>query len=94
MTDTEKVAAMRAQIAFDAALTVGQRVMARWTNCGNYYARTGTIVKVNRGSVRVELTNPYGGWPAGHVVSVPRMSGGRRGINPAYDCNHGAFPIK
>lgn len=87
---------------FDAGLAVGDEVEVRWTNSHRSYAGRGTVEKLNRASVRVELTRPVGiradranpdappVYPAGQVISVPRCT---FGSIQRWSWSNGVFPV-
>lgn len=75
-------------VAFDSSLTVGMKVVARWTNCHRYYSAPATIAKLNGKSVIVTLdaeirsVNPYDRaagerviYPVGRRITLPRLMG-------------------
>jgi hypothetical protein len=73
--------------AFDKSLTVGMKVIARWTNSGYSYAVPATIAKVNGKSVIVTLDEEVRGpsllrsdvetviYPIGRRITLPRLWG-------------------
>lgn len=54
-------------------LEFGQTIEARWTNCGSYYRATATVTKINKKSLKAELVEAVGPYPAGFVVTLPRV---------------------
>ena len=82
---------------FDASLTVGQRVIIRWTNSHRFYAMPATITKVNAKSVLAAIDDAIydrgGGkdtlrYPAGYVIKAPRLSAFK-----AWTVNNCVMPI-
>jgi hypothetical protein len=80
----------KAYFDFDTTLTVGQRVVIRWTNCGGAYAMPATITKVNAKSVLAAIdTAVVAHWagdaievyPAGRVIKAPRLSASKEWSN-------------
>lgn len=59
-------------LMFDRTLTPDTPVIARWTNCGNFYTAPATVTKVNAKSVRVAISEAIAGYPAGHSIICPR----------------------
>jgi hypothetical protein len=79
MTSNEMVAV----INFERTLKPGQLVEARWTNSYMQYAAAATIVRANRSSIRVRLTEEikHGDvvmYPIGREIVVPSMNDFRR----------------
>ncbi len=60
---------------FEATLTVGSKVVARWTNSYRSYQAPATVKKINDKSIVVTLNEAIptdiGGYPAGHKLPVP-----------------------
>ena len=75
MTPTE----FRSVIDFEKALAPGQEVLVKWTagSFGHYHG-VGKVVRVNRCSVRVALTEAvegrWGGYPTGREIVVPLVT--------------------
>ena len=84
---------LRVLTAHDERLTVGHLVTVRWTNNHRSYAAPGHVVKVHAKSVLVALdiavraTRPADRalanadgilYPAGHVITAPRITAMRR----------------
>lgn len=78
MTQTEYHNYVADAMAFEATLTPGMRVVARWTNNNRLLRCPATIERVNRASVCVKLVGPYmtdlGTYPDGHVITIPRLT--------------------
>lgn len=53
------------------AVETGSTVSIRWTSCGSLYSAHGTVRKVNRASLKVELPQALPGYPAGFLVTIP-----------------------
>lgn len=67
------------QIDFEMALVEGTRVEVRWTNSFRYYRAIATVVRVNRSSVRVTVTEAHpvagaGAYLIGRTLSFPRLT--------------------
>lgn len=79
---------------FEHELVPGQVVEARWTNSFNYYRALASVVRVNKASVRVKLTQPvmYGStYPAGRELVMPRGFNFSSGT-AKWSANNGVFP--
>jgi hypothetical protein len=71
--------------AFEANLSKGDTVFVRITEGGLFVAASGTITRVGRKSVNVELTEPV----SGHTtVRAPLFS-----TNNSWNVNNGVFPV-
>lgn len=76
-------------IRWEMALTPGDIVSARFTNCGHYYQFRAEIVRVNAKSVNVR---PVGGSvyptdPPGRTFNIKRM------MATGHSVNNGVFPL-
>ena len=83
---------LRAVINFEKGLVPGVSVRVRWTNSNRYLAAQAVVLRVNRKSVRVTLTEavatiPLGGWQVGHEIVVPRIDDKR------WSCGNRAEPV-
>jgi len=65
-------------LQLDATLKPGDTVHAMWTNSGHYYECPGTIVRLNDKSVVVALSTAIDSYPAGHKITVPRITDFKR----------------
>lgn len=73
----------RSLAAFDASLTLGQRVRVYWTSCYRTYEATGTVVTLNTKTVKVAIDTEIRGethlgkdqvlYPQGQKIRVPRL---------------------
>ena len=65
---------------FESAMEEGDHVRVLWTNSGNFFGAIAKVVKINRKSVRVALSEPVGTdalasfYPRGHHITVPTIS--------------------
>lgn len=90
-------AEFRTQSTFEESLQPGAKVEVRWTNSYRYFQAPATVVRKNRASVRVKLTDKIeptdvrgGSYPVGHEIVVPLMS---RALE-RWTANNGVFPTK
>ena len=60
-------------MCFERELKVGDRCLARWTNCGYCYEAEAEVVAVNPKSYGVRITKDIDGYPAGHHLNIPRI---------------------
>lgn len=59
---------------FDEGLAVGDEVEVRWTSNHDHFAGLATITKLNDCSLKAKLSDAVGSYPAGYVVTVPRLN--------------------
>lgn len=84
---------LRAHLAFETSLAPGLPVTVRWTNSSHYWSGTGSIVRVNRATVRVKLAHDVGGpgsYPVGREIVVPLLS--HLVFPNRWSVNNGVFP--
>lgn len=67
----------RAQTDFEASLTVGSPVQARWSHGGTHYMAPGVIAEVAPKSYRVTITEP-GNSAHGSTITIPRIGAASR----------------
>lgn len=72
------IPAMMDLIKFEQTLKAGDAVTVRWTNCFCQYEASAVVVRVNRSSIRVELTEAPGGYRIGQQIVSPSMLDYRR----------------
>lgn len=63
----------KAALHFERELKVGDKCLARWTNCGYGYEAEAEVVAVNPKSYGVCITKDIDGYPAGHHLNIPRI---------------------
>ena len=61
----------REAMCFERELKVGDRCLARWTNCGYCYEAEVEVVAINPKSYGVRITKDIDGYPAGHHLNIP-----------------------
>lgn len=90
---------------WDQALQVGTPVMVCWTNSGRFYRVPGKVVRLNRESVKSELSEPVAApaylgdlykdgrpiYPAGQVITCPRPTMG--GVIGRWSWNNTVLPL-
>lgn len=64
---------IEAAVLWEKEVKVGDLVIAKWTNCGNYYETEVEVDKINEKSYVTLVKRPTGGYPVGHVIRVPRV---------------------
>ena len=78
------------QMQFEDSLKKGIVGVARWTNCGNYFAANAEIIKVNAQSVKAKLINGvYPSYSDGFIITLPRFGNKRWSCN---NCFAAAWP--
>ena len=79
---------------FNRNLKFGDKVLARWTNCGYQMQGTGVVTKINAKSARVVLSEsvPMGEWtyPVGQEIRLPIITGNGR-MSADWTWNNGVF---
>lgn len=60
-------------INFESSLVPNSPVMAKWTNNGTKYYGMAAVVKVNKKSIRVRLTEDIIPYRKGREISVPSI---------------------
>ena len=77
-------------LSFEDSLTVGQKVLARWTNSFNHWQTEAEIVRVYRKSVRVRLTKAIEGhYPVGQTFPIPRFD-----VGTGWSANNCILPLQ
>lgn len=51
-------------------LALGQELSISWTSCGALYRARGPVVKINRKSIKVKLSEAISGYPVGFQVHI------------------------
>jgi len=64
---------VKRQLQFEREAEVGNKSMARWTNCGHYYEAEVEIEAINAKSFRVRITRARDGYPVGHKLNIPNF---------------------
>ena len=69
MTENPVIDAAR----FEQGLKVGDKCLARWTNCGYFYQGEVEVVAINAKSFGVRLLKAVDGYPAGQRLNIPNL---------------------
>jgi len=64
---------VKRQIQFEREVKVGDKCLAHWTNCGNYYETQVEVEAVNAKSFRVRIAKAIEGYPVGWKINVPNF---------------------
>lgn len=85
---------VRAQLAFEKSVQLGETVQVRWPWGRDTYTAPGKIVKVSAQTFTVALAVPVlfedrRAWAVGHQIVVPRLTGLGRKWSP----QNGVFPV-
>jgi len=64
---------VKRQIQFEREVEVGDKCLAHWTNCGNYYETQVEVEAVNAKNFRVRITKATDGYPVGHKLNIPNF---------------------
>ena len=64
---------VKMQLHLERIIKVGNKCMARWTNCGHYYEAEVEIEAINAKSFRARITRATDGYPVGHKLNIPNF---------------------
>lgn len=83
---------MMTHILWEEGLEPEDQVKVKWTSGGRYYSAIGSIVRVNKSSISIELLEGVEGFPTGRKISVPNTNPLGSGMK-TWSTNNGVFPI-
>jgi len=64
---------VKEQLEFERNIKVGDKCLAHWTNCGNYYETQVEVEAVNAKSFRVRIAKAIEGYPLDWKINVPNF---------------------